>query len=37
MDEETVSMLRFQQLYQANARVIQTAGTLFDTIIGIGR
>ncbi|WER49792.1 flagellar hook-associated protein FlgK [Cupriavidus sp. WKF15] len=37
MDEETVSMLKFQQLYQANARVIQTASTLFDTIIGIGR
>lgn len=37
MDEETVSMLKFQQLYQANARVIQTATTLFDTIIGIGR
>ncbi|MFS8975713.1 flagellar hook-associated protein FlgK [Cupriavidus necator] len=37
MDEETVSMLRFQQLYQANAKVIQTASTLFDTIIGIGR
>ncbi|MCY1288059.1 flagellar hook-associated protein FlgK [compost metagenome] len=35
MDEETVSMLRFQQLYQANARVIQTAGSLFDTLIGI--
>lgn len=35
MDEETVTMLRFQQLYQANARVIQTATTLFDTIIGI--
>ncbi|KWR87783.1 flagellar hook-associated protein FlgK [Cupriavidus sp. IDO] len=37
MDEETVSMLKFQQLYQANARVIQTASTLFDTIIGLGR
>jgi len=36
-DEETVSMLRYQQLYQANAQVIQTASTLFDTIIGIGR
>ncbi|MGO4332798.1 flagellar hook-associated protein FlgK [Cupriavidus sp. 2TAF22] len=36
MDEETVSMLRFQQLYQANAKVIQTATNLFDTIIGIG-
>jgi flagellar hook-associated protein 1 FlgK len=37
MDEETVSMLRYQQMYQANARVIQAATTLFDTIIGIGR
>lgn len=37
MDEETVSMLRYQQLYQANARVIQTASSLFETIIGIGR
>ncbi|MNM49374.1 Flagellar hook-associated protein 1 [compost metagenome] len=36
MDEETVNMLKFQQLYQANARVIQTASTLFDTLIGIG-
>ncbi len=35
MDEETVNMLRFQQLYQANARVIQTATTVFDTILGI--
>ncbi len=35
MDEETVSMLRFQQLYQANARVLQTASTLFDAIIGL--
>lgn len=37
MDEETVSMLRYQQMYQANARVIQAATSLFDTIIGIGR
>lgn len=37
MDEETVNMLKFQQLYQANARVIQTASTIFDTLIGIGR
>ncbi|MDF3834367.1 flagellar hook-associated protein FlgK [Cupriavidus basilensis] len=35
MDEETVSMMRFQQLYQANARVLQTASTLFDSILGI--
>lgn len=36
MDEETVNLLKFQQLYQANAKVIQTAGTLFDTLISIG-
>ena len=36
MDEETVNMLQFQQLYQANARVIQTASNIFDTLIGIG-
>lgn len=35
MDEETVNLLRFQQLYQASAQVIQTASSLFDTIIGI--
>lgn len=35
MDEETVNLLKFQQLYQANAKVIQTAGTLFDTLISI--
>lgn len=35
MDEETVNMLKFQQLYQANAKVIQTAGTLFDTLISM--
>jgi len=35
MDEETVNLLKFQQLYQANAKVIQTASTIFDTLIGI--
>ncbi|TWG84088.1 flagellar hook-associated protein 1 FlgK [Cupriavidus gilardii J11] len=35
MDEETVSLLRYQQLYQASAQVIQTASSLFDTIIAI--
>jgi len=37
MDEETVNLLKFQQLYQANAKVIQAASTVFDTLIGIGR
>lgn len=35
MDEETVNLLRFQQLYQASAQVIQTASSLFDAIINI--
>ncbi len=36
MDEETVNLLKFQQLYQANAKVIQTASSIFDTLINIG-
>jgi len=35
-DEETANLLMFQQMYQANAKVIQTASTIFDTILGIG-
>jgi flagellar hook-associated protein 1 FlgK len=35
MDEETVSLLRYQQLYQASAKVIQTASSMFDAIIGL--
>lgn len=34
-DEETANLLKFQQMYQANAKVIQTASTLFDAILGI--
>jgi flagellar hook-associated protein 1 FlgK len=34
-DEETANLLMFQQMYQANAKVIQTASTMFDTILGI--
>ncbi|GAA4348276.1 flagellar hook-associated protein FlgK [Variovorax defluvii] len=34
-DEETANLLMFQQMYQANARVIQTASTMFDAILGI--
>ena len=36
-DEETANLLMFQQMYQANAKVIQTASTLFDTVLGISR
>ncbi len=34
-DEETANLLMFQQMYQANAKVIQTASTLFDAVLGI--
>lgn len=35
LDEERVNLLYFQQMYQANARVIETAASLFDTLLGI--
>ncbi|MDX7990279.1 flagellar hook-associated protein FlgK [Xenorhabdus littoralis] len=35
MDEEYGDLQRLQQYYLANARVIQTATTLFDAILGI--
>lgn len=34
-DEETGNLLMFQQMYQANAKVIQTAQAMFDAILGI--
>ncbi|MBL1270125.1 MAG: flagellar hook-associated protein FlgK [Halomonas sp.] len=35
LDEEAANLIRFQQYYQANARVIDTASTIFDTILGL--
>ncbi|MFI8750253.1 flagellar hook-associated protein FlgK [Vreelandella lionensis] len=35
LDEEAANLIRFQQFYQANARVISTASTIFDTILGL--
>ncbi|MCP1364473.1 flagellar hook-associated protein FlgK, partial [Halomonas sp. BBD48] len=35
LDEEAANLIRFQQFYQANAKVIQTGSTLLDTILGI--
>lgn len=32
-DEETANLLMYQQMYQANAKVIQAAATMFDTIL----
>tara|TARA_R110000796_G_scaffold63410_1_gene146869 strand:- start:386 stop:3082 length:2697 start_codon:yes stop_codon:yes gene_type:complete len=35
LDEEAANLIRYQQFYQANARVIDTASSLFDTILGL--
>ncbi len=34
LDEEAANMLRFQQAYQAAARIMQASQTMFDTILG---
>jgi len=33
LDEEAANLIRFQQSYQASARMIQTANQLFDAIL----
>jgi len=35
LDEEAANLLRFQEAYQAAAKIIQTGSTLFDTILNI--
>ncbi|MCX2831939.1 flagellar hook-associated protein FlgK [Microbulbifer thermotolerans] len=35
LDEEAANLIRYQQYYQANAQVIQTAATVMDTILGL--
>ncbi|MEI6002465.1 flagellar hook-associated protein FlgK [Paraburkholderia bengalensis] len=35
INEEAANLLQYQQLYQANSKVIQTAQTMFQTILGI--
>ncbi len=37
LDEEAADLIRFQQAYTASARVLSTAQTLFDTILGAVR
>ncbi|MCB2067657.1 MAG: flagellar hook-associated protein FlgK, partial [Erythrobacter sp.] len=37
LDQEATELLRYQQAFQANGRVIQAAADIFDTILGIGR
>jgi flagellar hook-associated protein 1 FlgK len=36
LDEEATNLIRFQQAYQAAAKVMQTASTLFDTLLTLG-
>jgi flagellar hook-associated protein 1 FlgK len=36
LDEEAANLLRYQQAYQAAAKTIQVATTLFDTLLGLG-
>nr|WP_265349449.1 flagellar basal body rod C-terminal domain-containing protein [Enterobacter hormaechei] len=35
MNEETVNMQMFIQYYQANAQILQTATTMFDSLLSI--
>jgi flagellar hook-associated protein 1 FlgK len=35
LDEEAANLIRFQQYYQANAKIIQVGSTVFDTLLGI--
>ncbi|MCX2795877.1 flagellar hook-associated protein FlgK [Microbulbifer thermotolerans] len=35
LDEEAANLIRYQQYYQANAQVIQTAATVMDAILGL--
>jgi flagellar hook-associated protein 1 FlgK len=35
LDEEAVNLMRFQQAFQANGRVMQVASDIFDSILGI--
>jgi flagellar hook-associated protein 1 FlgK len=36
LDEEAADLLRYQQAYQAAARMIQVAATVFDTLLDLG-
>ncbi|MCQ3828363.1 flagellar hook-associated protein FlgK [Microbulbifer elongatus] len=35
LDEEAANLIRYQQFYQANAKVIQTASTVLDEVLGL--
>ncbi len=35
LDEEAANLIRYQQFYQANAKVIQTGSTVMDAVLGL--
>ncbi len=35
LDEEAANLIRYQQAYQASAKVMQVAGTLFDAVLAV--
>jgi flagellar hook-associated protein 1 len=37
LDEEAANLIKFQNAYQASAKAVSIASTLFDTIIGMVR
>lgn len=37
LDEEAANLLRYQQAYQASAKVLEIASKVFDEILGLGR
>ncbi|MEM6987663.1 MAG: flagellar basal body rod C-terminal domain-containing protein [Pseudomonadota bacterium] len=37
LDQEAANLLRFQQMYQANARVLTVAKDVFETVLGAMR
>ncbi len=37
LDEEAANLIKYQQAYQASSKVMQIAGTIFDTLLSISR
>jgi flagellar hook-associated protein 1 FlgK len=37
LDDEAANLLRYQQAYQASGKMMQVAGTLFQTLLDLGR
>jgi flagellar hook-associated protein 1 FlgK len=35
LDEEAANMIRYQQAYQASAKILEVGSTIFDTILGL--